>query len=169
MAPSVISLYSTQVEALHRARILPIVQLKNRVLSGQLVYLVLETCPEIGGHLLQKFQPCPYDFVLEDLLWWTMESLQKVIVISYFIYYQAYVPINIDISSYIYILLQMPIASNLSSEFRLLVFFQTPLGPPFWPIEKWRENSLHKGNFGGKSATLWLPMIIRFVATMFSL
>ena len=38
-----------------------------------------------------------YDFVLKDLLWWTMESLQKVIVISYFIYYQAYVPINIDI------------------------------------------------------------------------
>ena len=32
MAPSVISLYSTQVEALHRARILPIVQLKSRVL-----------------------------------------------------------------------------------------------------------------------------------------
>ena len=49
---------------------------------------------------IAEISATPYDFVLEDLLWWTMESLQKVIVISYFIYYQAYVPINIDISSY---------------------------------------------------------------------
>ena len=49
MAPSFISLYSTQVEALHTARVLPIVQLKNRVLSGQLVYLVLE-CAYYTSH-----------------------------------------------------------------------------------------------------------------------
>ena len=54
---------------------------------------------------IAEISATPYDFVLEDfmdLLWWTMESFQKVIVISYFIYYQAYVLINIDISSYIY-------------------------------------------------------------------
>ena len=51
---------------------------------------------------IAEISATPYDFVLEDLLWWTMESLQKVIVISYFIYYQAYVSINIDILSYIY-------------------------------------------------------------------
>ena len=51
---------------------------------------------------IAEISATPYDFVLEDLLWWTMENLQKAIVISYFIYYQAYVPININISSYIY-------------------------------------------------------------------
>ena len=40
---------TTQVEALHRARILPIVQLKNGVLFGQLVYLVLE-CAYYTSH-----------------------------------------------------------------------------------------------------------------------
>ena len=44
---------------------------------------------------------------------------------------------SILISHHIFILLQMSIASNLSSEFRLLVVFQTPLAP-LRPIEKWR-------------------------------
>ena len=94
------------------------------------------TCPEIGGHLLQKYQPRPMILcwkiyyggqwrVCKKLLLFPILSIIKLMFRS------------ILISHHIFILLQMPIASNLPSEFCLLVFFQTPLGP-LRPIEKWR-------------------------------
>ena len=64
--------------------------------------------------------------MLEDLLRWTMESLCYFIKLMFR---------SILLLHHIFILLQMSIASNLSSEFCLLVFFQTPLAP-LRPIEK---------------------------------
>ena len=72
---------------------------------------------------IAEISATPYDFVLEDfmdLLWWTMESLQKVIAISYLFIIKLRFR-SILISHHIFILLQMPIASNLSSMYTLFV------------------------------------------------
>ena len=68
----------------------------------------------------------------------------------YFLFYLSIIKLmfrSILISHHIFILLQMPIASNLSSEFRLLVFFQTPLG--LGPIEAC-HNKFGPTHFGSR-------------------